>query len=146
MRPERESKSDPSGIPNGRTSRLLGCAFLIGVIFNLFDNRPVSHLVSAWMPLPALFFEAAYAVALIAVFARLSRRLRTWRLFLILPYLPGVALGVLLDALIDWHFSINRNLFPLEIIALWILTLPLVAVGLYLGRRWARSSVAPVHA
>ena len=108
---KQESGTSEANVVYGRTGKLLGAAFLIGMVINLFDNRPVSRLISAWIPF------------------------RTWRFFLILPYLPWVALGVLIDALIDWHYSINRNLFPLEIVALWILTLPLVTIGLYLGRR-----------
>ena len=53
---KQESGTSEANVVYGRTGKLLGAAFLIGVVINLFDNRPVSRFISAWIPLPNVAF------------------------------------------------------------------------------------------
>jgi cytosine/uracil/thiamine/allantoin permease len=52
----------------------------------------------------------------------------------------GIAIGILIDSIIDqFAFSKDRNLFPLEIVAMWTIALVPVAAGLLFGKRMRRN-------
>ena len=66
-------------------------------------------------------------------FIKISHENMYWKLFFIV--LVCVPVAVILDVLLDWSiWGIDRNLFPIEIVILWVVGSALLLVGMLVGK------------
>ena len=95
----------------------------LGSFLNSFRNR-----------LPFWADATVYLGSLLVVFALLSRSALSGRIGMIFLFACGCAIGIVIDAYIDFNYSgVDRNLFPFEIAFSWIVMTPFAIVGTVVG-------------
>lgn len=111
-------------------------AFVIGLFVPIFCSN-VGHFFGIWYsPWLSLLLVALYVAAGAYIWRGTFKS--SLRAFFVIVLLVPVA--VLIDVNIDWFFrKFDRNLFPLEIVFLWILSPVLLLIGMS-GRKLVHSN------